>query len=104
MVGTEFEGRVAFVSGGSRGIGRAAALALAERGADVAVHGRDLDALAGVAAEVEALGRRAATFAADVQDEDALRALPAAVAERLGPVDILVNNAGVARSSTFSVT
>lgn len=104
MVGSEFEGRIAFVSGGSRGIGRATALALADRGADVAIHGRDVEALAAVAAEIESRGRRAATFVADVLDEPALRALPEAVRERLGPVDILVNNAGIARSMPFLKT
>lgn len=104
MTGAGWAGEIAFVSGGSRGIGRAVALALAEAGTDVAVHGRDEAALAGVVSEVLALGRRAAAFTADLRDEAALRALPARVEAALGPVDLLVNNAGVAVSAPFLKT
>ena len=90
-------GRVALVTGGSRGIGRAIALALAEDGADVAVsYRKDADAAAEAVAAIEALGRRARAYpAAMEQAEDCDRLVDAAVAD-LGFVDLLVNNAGIA--------
>jgi len=88
-------GRVALVTGGGRGIGRAIALALARAGADVAVAARSVPELEQVAAEVQALGRRAHFLPLDVLDRRAVGAAPAAVERALGPVDILVNNAGI---------
>jgi 3-oxoacyl-[acyl-carrier protein] reductase len=89
-------GRVALVTGGSRGIGKAVALALAEAGADVAVNCLERKAEAEtVAAGVRALGRRAAVVVADVSLAREVERLFAAVAVELGPVDILVNNAGI---------
>jgi NAD(P)-dependent dehydrogenase (short-subunit alcohol dehydrogenase family) len=91
------EGRVALVTGGGRGIGRAISLALAEDGADVAVNYRKDDASAKeTVAEVERLGRRARAYAAAVDDEDACQRMVDAVQADLGPVGILVNNAGIA--------
>ena len=89
--------QVALVTGGSRGLGRAIALALAEAGADVAVnyHGR-ADLAQEVAEAVRALGRRAITVAADVSKGAAVEALVSQVTTELGPVDVLVNNAGIA--------
>jgi NAD(P)-dependent dehydrogenase (short-subunit alcohol dehydrogenase family) len=91
------DGRVALITGGGRGIGRAIALALAEDGADIAVnYRRDEDAAAETVATIEKLGRRARAYAASVDDYDACaRMVDAAVAD-LGHIDILVNNAGVA--------
>ncbi|MEA5090795.1 SDR family NAD(P)-dependent oxidoreductase [Solidesulfovibrio sp.] len=90
-------GKVALVTGASRGIGRGIALALARRGADVAVGCRaGRDAAAQVAAAVTALGRRAQVFPADVAVEAEVARMVAAVRETLGPADILVANAGVA--------
>ena len=90
-------GRVALVTGGSRGIGRAIALALAEDGADVAVnYARDEDAAKRTVAEIEALGRRARAYRASVDDLEADRAMVEAASAELGAIDILVNNAGVA--------
>jgi NAD(P)-dependent dehydrogenase (short-subunit alcohol dehydrogenase family) len=88
-------GRVAFVTGGGRGIGRAIALALAREGAAVALAARSVPELEGVASEVQALGRRAFFLPLDVLDRRAVAAAPAEVARALGPVDILVNNAGM---------
>lgn len=89
--------RVALVTGGSRGIGRAISLALAEDGADVAVNYRkDEGAAKETAAEIQAMGRRAATYAASVDNYDELQAMVEAVSSELGDIDLLVNNAGIA--------
>jgi 3-oxoacyl-[acyl-carrier protein] reductase len=91
------EGRVALVSGGSRGIGRACALALAGDGFDVAInYRRDADAAAQTVADIEALGRRARAYAASVESADEDRAMVEAVLGDFGPVDTLVHSAGVA--------
>ena len=92
------ERRVALVTGGSRGIGRAIALDLARRGHDVAVnYASRRDAADEVVAEIEAGGGRAAAFGADVSDADAVTAMFEAVSEQFGPVTVLVNNAGITR-------
>jgi NAD(P)-dependent dehydrogenase (short-subunit alcohol dehydrogenase family) len=91
---TELEGKVAVVTGGSRGIGRATALALARDGADVALAARGAEDLAQAAKEVEAEGRRALSVPTDVTDPQQVRELFERVAEELGALDILVNNAG----------
>lgn len=91
------EGRVAFISGGGRGIGRAIALALAGDGADVAInYRRDADAAAETVRAIEALGRRAAAYAGDVARYEDCESMAAAAVADLGHVDILVHNAGVA--------
>ena len=90
-------GRTALVTGGSRGIGRAICLALAEDGADVAVNYRRDDAAASqTVADVEALGRKSCAYQAPVDDFDALAAMVAGAEKEFGPIDILVNNAGIA--------
>src|SRR5258706_7453688 len=93
----DLTGKVVLVTGGSRGIGRAIALALAEAGADVAVNYREQAAQAeAVAAGVRAVGRRALAVAADVSDGSAVGGLIRTVAAGLGAIDILINNAGIA--------
>ncbi|MGW4383035.1 SDR family NAD(P)-dependent oxidoreductase [Kitasatospora sp. NPDC004531] len=89
-------GRTALVTGGSRGIGAATALALAAAGADVAIsHSSSAQRAEAVVREIEALGRRAAAFKADQGDPAQVADLVAAVAADFGGLDILVNNAGV---------
>jgi NAD(P)-dependent dehydrogenase (short-subunit alcohol dehydrogenase family) len=97
-------GRVALVTGGGRGIGRAVALALARAGADVAVAARSVPEIEAVAAEIAALGRRTHFFPLDVSDRALIARAPGVVAERLGPVDILVNNAGIHASAPVQRT
>lgn len=88
-------GRVALVTGSSRGIGRATALRLAQMGADVAVNYRSDEAGArAVAAEIEALGRRAIAAQADVSQEDDVTRMGQEIELGLGPITVLVNNAG----------
>ncbi len=88
------EGKVAIVTGGSRGIGRSIALGLAEHGADVAIAARKPEALADATAAVGALGRRALAVPTNVRRPDELRALVERTVAELGRVDVLVNNAG----------
>jgi len=91
------DGRVALVTGASRGIGAAIARGLAADGADVAVNYRRDDAAAAeTVAAVEALGRTARAYPASVDDPTADRAMVDAVLEDFGHVDILINNAGIA--------
>jgi len=87
-------GKVAIVTGGSRGIGRSIALGLAEHGADVAIAARKPEALSEAMGAVEALGRRAIAVPTNVRREEDLRSLVAETRRQLGRVDILVNNAG----------
>ena len=87
--------RKALVTGASRGIGRAIAEGLAEAGADVAVAGRDAEALSACAAAIAALGRNAYRIVMDVSDVAQCRKGVAEAAEALGGLNILINNAGV---------
>ncbi|RDI55747.1 SDR family NAD(P)-dependent oxidoreductase [Nocardia mexicana] len=96
------EGRVALVTGGGRGIGRAVALALAEDGADVAVNYRsDADAAAETVAAVEKLGRRGLAVRASVDSVEDDERMVAEVLGEFGHIDILVNNAGIASRGRF---
>jgi NAD(P)-dependent dehydrogenase (short-subunit alcohol dehydrogenase family) len=90
-------GRVALVTGGGRGIGRAIALALAEAGADIAVnYRRDEGAAKEVVAEIGKLGRKARAYHASVENWDEDAAMVADVIRDFGSIGILVNNAGIA--------
>ena len=91
------QGRIALVTGGSQGIGRACALELARAGATVALAARNEAKLAEAAAEIAAAGGTAAAFALDVASEDSIKTGAKAVIERFGKVEILVNNAGITR-------
>lgn len=93
---TDLTGRIALVTGASRGIGRAIALALAAAGADVAVNYRERAADAAQVAEaIQAMGRRALAVGADVSSEQDVDAMIGRVHAALGRIDILVNNAGI---------
>src|SRR3954447_802 len=90
------EGRVALVTGGSKGIGRSIALLFAEAGADVAVAARGAEELQVVADEVAGLGRRSLAVPTDMSDRDAVSSLVEKTVSELGGLDVLVNNAGAA--------
>lgn len=96
----DLAGRRALVTGASRGIGRAIAVAYAQAGADVALLARNGDLLAEVAREVESEGRRAVVATADVLDAEGVRAAVAGAIADLGGLDVLVNNAG---GNSFSI-
>lgn len=94
------DGRAAIVTGASRGIGRAIALALAGAGADVLVNyaGREEEARS-VAAAIENMGRKSMVYRADVSDSTQVSDMVKAALEKFGRIDILVNNAGVTRDN-----
>jgi 3-oxoacyl-[acyl-carrier protein] reductase len=94
-------GKVALVTGSSRGIGRGIALTLAEEGCDVMLTGRDETALREVAATVEKHGRTARYAAIDLREDAAPAALIEAVKRGFGRLDILVNNAGTTKRGDF---
>src|SRR5437016_4738225 len=98
------EGKVAFVTGGGRGLGRACAIELASRGAAVAVGARSRDEVAAVAKELSAQGARSLAVVVDVTDEESVRAAVSTIEKQLGAIDVLVNNAGVAPSAPFEKT
>jgi 3-oxoacyl-[acyl-carrier protein] reductase len=97
----ELTGKVALVTGSSRGIGRGIALTLAQEGCDLMLTGRDETALREVASDVEKRGRTAKYLPLDLREEKAASALVAAVQESFGRLDILVNNAGTTRRGDF---
>ncbi|MEZ4219503.1 MAG: SDR family oxidoreductase [Polyangiaceae bacterium] len=95
----QLKGKAAVVTGGGRGIGRAVALELARRGANVVVAARSSDEIESVAAAVEKLGCKSAAVRCDVTSPDSVEALARAAHEAVGSIDILVNNAGIASSA-----
>jgi 3-oxoacyl-[acyl-carrier protein] reductase len=95
------KGKVALVTGSSRGIGRGVALALAAEGCDVMLTGRDEKALQEVAADIKKLGRRAAVSAIDLREKDAPAKLIEQTKRELGGLDVLINNAGATKRGDF---
>lgn len=93
----DLHGKVALVTGASRGIGRAIALALAEEGADIAAAARTELQLQEVVGEVKERGRRGLAIRADMAHEEDVRAMVKSTADQFGGIDILVNNAGFGR-------
>ena len=91
----QLNGRTAVITGASKGLGKAMALALAAEGARVALVSRDASLLNQVAAEISAAGGRAQAFPADVTVEEQVRQVEKAVAAEFGKVNILINNAGI---------
>ena len=89
----DMSGKVALITGSSRGIGRAIAEAFAEAGAKVVVSSRNQDACDRVARTIRSRGAEAVAIACNVSDRDAVDSLVSGVAERLGPIDVLVGNA-----------
>lgn len=87
--------KTVLITGGGRGIGRAAALAFAAEGARVAICGRDPKSLGAVAAELRALGAKVVAESCDVADEGQVSEFIAAVLREFGLIDVLINNAGV---------
>ncbi len=88
-------GKIAFVTGSSRGIGARIAAVLARAGADVAVAARRLDTLGETRAQIESLGRRALAVEIEMTDVHSIRHAVESVEQDLGPIDILINNAGI---------
>ncbi len=91
----DLSGKTALITGASKGLGKAMALALAEAGATVALVSRDAAKLHSVAQEVESAGGRAAVFVADVTAEENVSQVESAVSDQLGRIQILINNAGI---------
>jgi NAD(P)-dependent dehydrogenase (short-subunit alcohol dehydrogenase family) len=90
------QNKVALVTGGLRGIGRAIALAMAAAGADLVIAGRSMETAAATVQEIEGLGRRCTIVQADVAAEDAVKGLIDTALQAYGRLDILVNNAAIA--------
>lgn len=97
MEAMDFSGRIAFVTGASRGIGKAIAIQLAQHGASVAISSRTQADIDTTVAEIEASGGKARGFACDVSSWDDANATARRVVEELGTPDFLVNNAGITR-------
>lgn len=95
------KGKVALVTGGGQGIGRAIALRLAQDGADVAVADLDRSRAEAIADEIRALGRRSTVIISDVSDREQVFAAVETAARDLGGFDIMVNNAGIAQVQTL---
>ena len=101
----ELKGKVALVTGGGRRVGRALALALAQKGAHVAVHYNESEKGAReVVSEIEQGGGRAKSFGADLTDAGRARSLPDQVASQLGALDVLVNSAAIMKRTPFGET
>ena len=90
----DLSGQVVLITGGSRGLGEMFARTLASAGADIVVTSRHPESLAGICAEIEALGRRCLGLSLDVRDYDSIQQAVETCAQQMGKIDVLVNNAG----------
>ena len=93
----ELIGKVALVTGGAQGIGKAVALLLARKGADIVVSDVNLEKAEETSKEIQSLGRKAMAIKADVSRVDDVEGMVHAILEKFGKIDILINNAGIAR-------
>lgn len=93
------DGKRLFITGGSRGLGREMALALADAGADVILTGRDAESLEKTATDIRALGRQCWTLQADMGQTDSCEATCQQTLDQYGPIDILINNVGGRREN-----
>jgi NAD(P)-dependent dehydrogenase (short-subunit alcohol dehydrogenase family) len=91
----DLNGKIALITGASKGLGKAMALALSQAGASIALVSRDQSKLESVKADIEAANGKASVFIADVTNEAQIARLQSEVAGQLGPVQILINNAGI---------
>jgi acetoacetyl-CoA reductase/3-oxoacyl-[acyl-carrier protein] reductase len=98
----QFKGKVAVITGAGNGIGRAAAIAYAQEGADVAVFDREADALAETVALAKAEGVRAVPFVGDMTKLEEVQAAFAGARKELGPIDMLLNNIGQTARENYS--
>jgi 3-oxoacyl-[acyl-carrier protein] reductase len=96
MAQLDMKGKIAWVTGSGRGIGRAIAIALANHGAQVVLSARTVSEIEAVASEITELGGQALAMPCDVRHADQVRRLVVAVQRTYGEIDVLVNNAGVA--------
>jgi len=92
----QLEGKVAVITGGGKGIGRAIALAFAKEGAEVVVAARTESDLKRVASEIESMGRKSLAIVTDLADPEQVRVMVDRALKRFGKVDVLVNNSGIA--------
>jgi len=101
MASFDLTDRVAIVTGGSDGIGKGIAIAMAEAGASIVVVARQQQKIDAAVAEIEALGRRAIGVSVDVSDASRIQSIVDAAMGEFGKIDILVNNAGSSWGTTF---
>ncbi|EKN71672.1 2-deoxy-D-gluconate 3-dehydrogenase [Neobacillus bataviensis LMG 21833] len=94
------ENKVAVITGGNRGLGRAMALALANAGADIVIIGRSEEKNNEVVREIQKFGRKAASFSTDLRDIPAINEMVAEVVSQFGKMDIFINNAGVSHTES----
>ena len=97
----DLSGKIALITGASRGLGKAMALALARAGCDVALNARSADSIRPVSEEVGRIGRKALSVPGDVSDEAQANGIVEEAARGLGRIDVLVNNAGIWEGSYF---
>lgn len=97
----DIKNKVALITGGGRGIGRATAIELAKEGVNVGLVGRTLENLEKVKAELQAYGVNVAVAAADVTNLDEITTAVESIKSELGPIDILLNNAGISKFGGF---